>query len=266
MPCPYHVALEHLEWLRSSSYADDGNAPLFPTTLGKIASKNAVVQTFEQIGVACGQPLLSDHGLRLFGGHTPRITGSQWYAALGLEINKIRLLARHSGDTILRYVQDAPLRSIRSDLGLPPARTPATPSFSGSGTSAASSRRLSVLEEKVADMERTLQVHAQELDALNLPATPASILQYVQNNTTNTVHQSSPTVTGRTRCGLTYNGATARARRRIPADAFLVLSSLKDIPGDIICERCLPAERLSALNKDLIHDELSGDEQFVACE
>ena len=162
-----------------------------------------MVLTFEQLGTACGQPLLSDEGLRLFGGHTPRVTGAQTYVALGVEVNKVRVLARHSGDTILRYVQDAPLRSLRADLGLPPSGTPVTLSLGGDGTSAAGMRRLTRLEKKVADLERTLQVHAQELDALNLPAVRAPILEYVQNNTTSTIHQSSPMYTGRTRCGLT---------------------------------------------------------------
>ena len=266
IPCPYHLAAAHLDWLRSSRFADDGNAPLFPTSLGKFAAKASVVATFEQLGTACGQPLMSDEGLRLFGGHTPRVTGAQLYVAHGVEVNKVRVLARHSGDTILRYVQDAPLRSLRSDLGLPPSGMPDKVTLplgkrtDAAGTTVAGTRRLTVLEVKMADLERTLMVHAQELDALNLPATGAPILDYVQNTTTRTVHQSSPSITGRTRCGLTYNGDTARARRRIPADAFLILPSLVDLPGDIICDRCLPAARKAAFSRDIIHKELSGDE------
>ena len=57
-------------------------------------------------------------GLRLFGGHTPRVTGAQVLAAVGIEVNTIRILARHSGEAILRYVAEAPLRSLRADLGL----------------------------------------------------------------------------------------------------------------------------------------------------
>ena len=82
------------------------------------ASQNAVVATFEQLGLLMGQPLACDSGLRLFGGHTIRVTGAQAFAAMGVEVNKIRSLARHSGDTILRYVADATLRSLRADLVL----------------------------------------------------------------------------------------------------------------------------------------------------
>ena len=74
--------------------------------------------TFERLGLLCEQPLISDTGLRSFGGHTPRVTGSQLLAAIGIETNKVRLMARHSGDAINRYVEDAPLRSLRADLGL----------------------------------------------------------------------------------------------------------------------------------------------------
>ena len=83
---------------------------------------------------------------------------------------------------------------------------------------------------------------------------------YVQNSTTGAVHQFSPKYSGRTKCGLTYDGATARSRRRIAADAFRTLPTLADIPREIICDRCLPTERRAAFNKDLIHAEVSGGE------
>ena len=79
-------------------------------TNGNMASKAAVVFTFERIELLFDQPLISDTGLRLFGGHTACVTGAQLCGAMGIEINKIRLLARHSGDAINRYVQEAPLQ------------------------------------------------------------------------------------------------------------------------------------------------------------
>ena len=47
------------------------------------------------------------------------------------------------------------------------------------------------------------------------------------------------------------------------AKSYRPIASQDDILGDMICERCLPHERLAAFNKDLIHNELSGDEQPV---
>ena len=49
----------------------------------------------------------------------------------------------------------------------------------------------------------------------------------------------------------------------VAAKSYCTLESLDGIPGEMICDRCLPNERLSAFNKDIIHDELSGDEQHV---
>ena len=60
----------------------------------------------------------TDTGIRAFGGHSARVSGAQLFAALNIEVNKIRLMARHSGEVIMRYVQDAPLRSLRADMGL----------------------------------------------------------------------------------------------------------------------------------------------------
>ena len=118
IPCPYHMAIRHVVWLATSGFANDADAPLFPSAAGKVPSKASVVLTFEALGVKCGQPILTETGVRAFGGHTARVTGAQTFAALGLEINKVRLMARHSGETIMRYVADAPLRSLRTDLGL----------------------------------------------------------------------------------------------------------------------------------------------------
>lgn len=63
-----------------------------------MATNASVVSTFEKIGERCGQPLFSEAGLRLFGRHTTRVHGAQLFAALGIEMNKIRLLALHFGE------------------------------------------------------------------------------------------------------------------------------------------------------------------------
>ena len=68
---------------------------------------------------------MTSEGLRIYGGHSARVSGSQDLASAGVEVAKIRIFARHSGDAILHYVADAPLAAIRSDLGLSKAK-PAT--------------------------------------------------------------------------------------------------------------------------------------------
>ena len=116
---PYHLAADRFKWLEACGhYTTAAETPLFATTAGKHATKTAVADTFEALGGLMGQQLHDASGLRLFGGHTSRVTGAQVLAAAGIEINKIRILARHSGEAILRYVAEAPLRSLRADLGL----------------------------------------------------------------------------------------------------------------------------------------------------
>ena len=47
------------------------------------------------------------------------------------------------------------------------------------------------------------------------------------------------------------------------AKSFRVLASLDGIPGESICERCLKEVRITALERDLVHNDLSGDEQPI---
>ena len=260
IPCPYHLALEHLAWLTGSEFSSDPESPLFPSVDGSMASKATVVVTFEQIGLLCGQPLISDTGLRLFGGHTPRVTGSQLLAAIGIEINKIRLMARHSGDAINRYVQDAPLRSLRADLGLPSTGMTAQPASSGSSAAAAATlKRVALLEATVAKLDSSLREHAQ---ALADPRSEVVLPQlFIQNAVTKTVHLTRPTNDSRGVCGWTFKGDTARARRKDAAKrTFWELPDIVGIPGHLLCERCLPTEHAAALAIGIVHDELSADE------
>ena len=71
---------------------------------------------------------------------------------------------------------------------------------------------------------------------------------------------ASPNSVGRAKCGWKYDGATYRARRQISAKSYRPIADLTDIPGDMICGSCLPQERMAALDKDLIHHDLSGDD------
>ena len=164
----------------------------------------------------------------------------------------------------MRYVQDAPLKSIRADLRLATLSKPTVVSFgtSSSGSSDLTSR-IQPLEAHVETLERTLQLHAQELTAWNVDAKKDPITSLIQNTSSATVHQSSPNVFGRARCGWCYDGPTYRSRRRVAASSYHILPNLDGIPGDMICDRCLSTEGFAAFNKDIIHDELNGDEQPV---
>ena len=248
----------------------DPEAPLFPTEQGTAPSKAAVVATFPKIGEQCEQPLMSAAGLRLFGGHTARITGSQVLAAIGLEINKIRLLARQSGDTILRYVSEAPLKSLKSDLWLEPAMAAPTFASSGSSSTAPLIRRITGLEEMVARLEATIAAHASAMRAkAPEPQDVGDDQQYIQNKSTSAVHLSRIVDKHQALCGWVFRGPANRHKpiaaigSRDARRKYRVLERIDELPSQLICERCLPSEHASAAARGLITDDLSGDEGDV---
>ena len=131
------------------------------------------------------QPLTAPDGLRLFGGHTARVTGAQTFALAGLEINKIRILARHSGDTILRYVADVPLRTLRADLGIGASPTSKSPLSLGPGAKASGvtqlRSRLTALESQLANLAQTVQSQSQDMVGLAAGYVQLAPRAYVQN-------------------------------------------------------------------------------------
>ena len=183
---------------------------------------------------------------------------------------QVRILARHSGDTILRYVSTAPLRSLRADLGLPPQGAaipdggiPRQPTAAdGTAASAETQARFQALEATIAGLTDLLEQRATELRAEIATAT-TSQRTYVQNLATATVHLVRHNDRSDTRavCGWQFRGDTARARRRIVREVtFRFITDITTIPGQMLCERCLPNEREIAIAANLVQDELSGDE------
>ena len=214
--CPFHLAVEHWAWLTASEhFTVAADTPLFPTMDGKHANKVQVVDTFEALGAAMGQPLHDHVGVRRFGGHTPRVTGSRVLAARGMEVNKVRIIARHSGDTILRYVADAPLKSLRADLGLSSIPRTETPSLHFMANdkyklSAIVRARVQKLEDALTRLEGVVQSQVQDVVALASGFDRPDNMVYVQNTTTARIHMARSGDEGRTICGWPY--ARARAR------------------------------------------------------
>ena len=230
--------------------------PLFPATGGGIANKAAVVSTFEAIGTLLGQPLVGETGIRLFGGHSARVTGAQALAAAGVEINKVRILARHSGEAILRYVADAPLRSLRSDLGVYSARTTLGSAMATKATSALTAK-LHKLETALSKVQADVQSQASDVLALATGYARTDDRTYIQNLITATVHCARTIDGGHAMCGWRF----ATARRPPNGQAYRVVSTLIDLPGTMICERCMPTERAVALSAYIVDEiDLSGDE------
>jgi hypothetical protein len=92
-----------------------GHLPVFPTGLDTFVSKERVVKSFEQLAIRLGEPLVDDLGRNRFGGHSARVSGARFLANAGLELYKLAVLARWASPVLLRYVGEAPLKSITDD-------------------------------------------------------------------------------------------------------------------------------------------------------
>ena len=77
---------------------------------------------------------------------------------------------------------------------------------------------------------------------------------YVQNTATATIHMAKRGDDGRTICGWPY----ARARARGPELPYRPIQNLVDMPGMLLCEKCLPTERAIAVGR--YEADLSADE------
>jgi len=238
--CPYHLAVEHLQWLTTHpTHRSSGDSPLFPTECGSHPPKTKVVDTFERLASLMNQPLSSPEGLRLFGGHTARVTGAQTFALAGLEINKIRILARHSGDSILRYVADVPLRTLRADLGIGGASSSSPPPSLGPGAKATGvtqlRSRLAALETQMTKMENAIQSQSQDLVGVAAGFLQHAPRAYLQNLDSSAVHLVASE--GRTACGWKFSRSRTCTR---------AMATLSGVPGILMCEACLPSERTIA--------------------
>jgi hypothetical protein len=120
LECPWHTASAYWDSLKRR-FANDNESinpdmALFPNAHGQVLSKDEVVLAIERLAEHTGETLVKENGLRRFGGHTPRVTGSRHWASMGLDMLKIQVLARWGSAVILRYVAEAPLQSITTDI------------------------------------------------------------------------------------------------------------------------------------------------------
>lgn len=254
-----HLALGVRAWHRAQpTYCADIDVPMFPTVRGLHPSKASAVETFEILGSSIGQPFVSATELRLFGGHTSRVTGARELAACGLEVAKIRIMALHSGDAILRYVAEAPLRSLRADLGLNSSSSgrslmPFGPEAARS-SSALVRARIRKLEATVARLEAELQTQSRHLVGLATGYARTDARVFIQNTVIAAIHYAVANDNRSTVCGWPF----ASARNQGAGPTYRTVPDLVGIPGHLMCEPCLPTEQAIVLSTSTA--ELSGDE------
>ena len=157
-------------------------------------------------------------GRNIIGEHAWRVSGSRLLASLGVPQSMIALLARWGSDVILRYIADAPLRSLTS--------------LYREKTGTASSSYQVVSNESVIRTE-ALQWNTQEAllladqaltDALEEHTAESEVHRFATNLDTRVVHiivtdqigEKPGAQLGRTRCNWDYNIPNARLSVALP--------------------------------------------------
>jgi hypothetical protein len=239
LPCPFHLCkvicakvVDDARGLGLSGAALSG-IHLFGTSDGTVPLKAQFVETFEAVALKLNLQILTAEGTRAYGGHTLRVTGAQTLAAHGIEISKIRILARHSGEAILRYVAEAPLTTLRADLGLPPAQHPPALGV----TTRAPPRQENLL---LASAIKRLDSHAEQLRSLQTLVVQSRSILFVENLATNSIHGMRQGDAQHTSCG--WNVGPARQR----LGGIRWRTDLLGCAWRSICERCLLPERQAA--------------------
>ena len=152
-------------------------------------------------------------------------------------------MARHSGETIMRYVADAPLRSLRTDLGLDnPCSSAAlvakaAPSRIPRGLTA----KMSGLEDMLKQLTETVSQHSTEIARERIAAAvSAAPTRYIQNTTSAAIHAVRANNNAQTVCGWSFGLTCRRSRLRRTTNNHVVVESLVGVSWQLICKNCLP--------------------------
>jgi len=109
--------------------------------------------------------------------------------------------------------------------------------------------RVRKLEAALSKLEADMATQAQDVVGIATGFARTDDRVFVQNKDTATVHFTRSNDDGHTACGWRF--AIARSTHR-------VVQSLRDLPSNMMCEKCLPTERLMAAH--IMDADLSGDE------
>ena len=114
--CPYHSAValleHHATHFAAAGFSLPTDFPLFPRRDGGWCSRDGFLGTIAELARRLDACTTDSLGRNTVGEHTWRVSGSRHLASLDVPLPIIRLLARWGGDTIMRYVQDAPLSAL----------------------------------------------------------------------------------------------------------------------------------------------------------
>jgi hypothetical protein len=196
-----------------------------------------MIITFETIARQCGLPLCSTDGARLYGGHSPRVTGAQALATAGAEVSKIKIFARHSGEAIFRYVAEAPLTSLRHELGRSTALA----------RGSADSKAFKILETQLKLLSDKITIQDETIAALSTLQREHRVIAYVQNVKTRAIHGQRAGDSSSTICGWKVG------RAQIKRGAIRFLNTIQGECWEILCSDCLSPEREAATFLEQAH-------------
>jgi len=255
VPCPYHCALDHLTFLqaRFGPEAATGDFPLFPTRNGEVAAKDKVTLTFEALAAATGQAT-TVNGVRVVGGHSGRVTGAQFLAGLGLEIPKVMLLARWASSVVYRYIAEAPLLAITTEVKRLLQTTL---------VQAESSEVLESLRERIASLEQAISNasvtlgptgQAEEVAPLEDANSIATEATFVLNEKNGKMHRCLRPGDG---SGLVTRSACGW---KFLAQPYRLAADLSHVQWPDMCEKCLGPWRDAAMSCLPVTAQSSGSE------
>ena len=247
-PCAFHAALGHLDSLTKLFGKLVGDMPFFPTVLGETVLKAAVVRAVKWAAAVTGQAAEANN--HQYTGHSFRVSGAQFLAAIGVDLTLIQLMARWESSVIARYVRESPLVTLTRLTKMALARR------TDEGHSSAMQAGRTLTEKSISAFlkkwEAKLQTlaengshlravgvpdaHHEDLDAVERttrrPQLDARRLTAVVNATNNKAHILDPDVARgaradfKTRCGWSYPEAITR------------LTKAMDVVDGPRCTRC----------------------------
>ena len=233
-PCPYHSMVAQQGAVSSVLGLDLPsleNVPVFPTMEGSVCTKEAVVQTVQEIARLLG---LTPTQASAITGHVCRVSGAQHLAKLGFDIVIIQLMARWASGLVLRYVAEAPLGTV-------------TDTYRKLAAGRSLSSQLENIFVEISDLKSKLAAMSDRVaidlaterglsDARAEPRLDTEVCRFLVNHANGKCHlpyigRDGNTVPGKGKCGWKFIADDTRTVTELPAD-----------PG-LICGVCLPRRR-----------------------
>jgi len=158
------------------------------------------------------------------------VAGAQALATAGAEVTKIKIVARHSGDAILRYVSEAPLTSLRHELGR----------AASSKGGAAESKAVKKLMGQLKLLTARVELQDASIIALQAYTRDRRVITYVQNLHTRAIHAMRAGDSSSSICG--WKVGSARVKR----GKVRFLNTILGEDWKVLCPDCLRPEREAA--------------------